>query len=108
MKLVQDRLVSSEVFTVPTRQHGRHRYVQTTVKIYWFHILFRWAVRTGAMYRIRERQAVSLCGHQQLHRLINIAETAYVSGGLVVSMLASGTPSSRVQTRPKSLDFSDI
>jgi len=28
--------------------------------------------------------------------------------GVVVSMLTSGTPSSRVQTRPKSLDFSDI
>ena len=29
-------------------------------------------------------------------------------GGLLVSMMASGTPSSRVQTRPKSLDFSGI
>jgi len=29
-------------------------------------------------------------------------------GGLVISMLASGAPSSRVQTRPKSLKFSGI
>ena len=29
-------------------------------------------------------------------------------GGLVVSILATGTPSSRVQTRPKPLDFSGV
>ena len=40
MKLVRDRIESIEVFRVPTRLHGPHTYVQTTVKIYWFHILF--------------------------------------------------------------------
>ena len=37
-----------------------------------------------------------------------VRESVNVFGGLVVSMLASGNPSSRVQTRPNSSDFSGI
>ena len=54
------------------------------------------------------RNAWGVPGEGRDHIILYYTPSIDGFGGLAVSMLASGTPSSRVQTRPKSLESSGI
>jgi hypothetical protein len=87
----ENKLVSSLFFSISELQNywcwGWDR-----VSGWWHSVLIMTASRYSAFSKTTARVQTELDGF----------------GGLVVSMLASGIPSSRVQPRPKPLDFSSV